>query len=426
MLAVSTYRQLPALVAAMLFLPGCGGAPGQPSASSTPRDNQASSGPRADQSRNNQHIPTGAVKIVNRKTGLALHGDAAKRIEAAGTYWKIRIGESDRFLALAGWATKAEYSTKPPEGRHQRFLHVMPDSDNAVMLWEIRPLSGGFWTITSRATGKCLEIRQEKPVLWQSKFREGALEQQWRFEIAAATDAAHTGAKPAKKSLAEKGQGEPAEVTARYVPPVSAVQLLSRGNEHLKRAFTAGFNGDWALAVAEFTTAIQSEPTNARAYCGRAWARCFRQDSGDIRQAIEDSTTANQIDPRDPVGFCVRGAAAILGGDRSAAIPPLTEAIRLDPNNPSYYRLRAAAYYLSGAAGPYAEELLGPKMDADDSEAARLEAKLGIKRESLRQMQHAPPNADGSVLNMPAVALSCVLEDMTRGMFSGRLPPKSK
>ena len=55
--------------------------------------------PTAGQSRDEQHVPTGPVKIVNRKTGLALHGDGAKRIERAGAYWKIRLGESDKFLA---------------------------------------------------------------------------------------------------------------------------------------------------------------------------------------------------------------------------------------------------------------------------------------------------------------------------------------
>ena len=44
------------------------------------------------------------------------------------------------------------------------------------MLWDIKPLGGGFWAITGRATGKCLEIRDEKPVLWQSQFRAGAFE----------------------------------------------------------------------------------------------------------------------------------------------------------------------------------------------------------------------------------------------------------
>ena len=210
----------------VLCIGGCDHAPiqSQPAASpqpvaEPPATSEIASKPEVDQSRDKQlnrspqhrrkqrpqHVPTGPVKIVNRKTGLALHGDGAKRIERAGAYWKIRLGESDKFLALADWATKPEYAAKPPEGRHQRFLHGIPDSENALMLWDFKPLGGGFWAITSRATGKCLESRNEKPVLWQSQFRQGAFEQQWRFETIA--DSGVEGDK--KKSAQPSGETRP-------------------------------------------------------------------------------------------------------------------------------------------------------------------------------------------------------------------------
>ena len=53
------------------------------------------------------------------------------------------------------------------------------------MFWEVKSLGNGFWSITNRASGKCLEMCKEKPVRWQSLFRDGALEQQWRFEAVA-------------------------------------------------------------------------------------------------------------------------------------------------------------------------------------------------------------------------------------------------
>ncbi len=170
------------------------------------RDKQLNRSPQHRRKQRPQRVPIGPVKIVNRKTGLALHGDGAKRIEPAGAYWKIRLGESDKFLALADWATKTEYAAKPPEGRHQRFLHGIPDSENALMLWDIKPRGGGFWTITSRATGRCLESRNENPVQWQSPFRQGAFEQQWRFETIA--DSGVEGDK--KKSAQPSGETRPA------------------------------------------------------------------------------------------------------------------------------------------------------------------------------------------------------------------------
>ena len=111
----------PSLVALLvLSVGGCNRAPvpSQPTPSPKPTTEapkpEVASKPKADQSRNEQNLPTGWVRIVNRKTGLVLHGDVAKRIEPAGAYWKIRLGESDKFMALAGWAMKQESASAPP------------------------------------------------------------------------------------------------------------------------------------------------------------------------------------------------------------------------------------------------------------------------------------------------------------------------
>jgi hypothetical protein len=139
-----------------------------------------------DKERKEQSVPTGRVKIVNRGTGTPARGDLGPfRIEPAGEFCKLRCQEHSQCLALADWATKQEYASKPPQERHQRFLGKRPDSNNPSMLWEIKSLGDGFWRITNRATGKCLEMRRDKNGChaWQSPFRAGALEQQWRFEL---------------------------------------------------------------------------------------------------------------------------------------------------------------------------------------------------------------------------------------------------
>ena len=86
---------------------GCSRAPTQSQSAvlpqavaATPGTSRSASKPEAEQSRDKRRVPTGPVKIVNRKTGLALHGGGVKRIEPAGADWKIRLGESDKFWCL--------------------------------------------------------------------------------------------------------------------------------------------------------------------------------------------------------------------------------------------------------------------------------------------------------------------------------------
>jgi hypothetical protein len=131
-----------------------------------------------------QSVPTGWVKIVNRGTSISLRSELGPfRIERAGDYYKIRCQESGNYLALAEWATKEEYAAEPPQGRHQWFLRKVLDSNSPLMLWEIESRGNGFWSITNRASGKCLEIRNKERA-WQSSLRDGDLEQQWQFEKA--------------------------------------------------------------------------------------------------------------------------------------------------------------------------------------------------------------------------------------------------
>jgi probable HAF family extracellular repeat protein len=138
-------------------------------------------------SRNVQPLPTGWVRIINRGTGVALHigrgNEGPFRLERSGDHYQIRSEQPGGYVGLAGWASKEEYASKPPERRHQFFLSVATASESLLSKWRIEPVSDGFWTIRNLATGKCLEIRNEKPALWHSQFRKGALEQQWRFVL---------------------------------------------------------------------------------------------------------------------------------------------------------------------------------------------------------------------------------------------------
>ena len=113
-----------------------------------------------------QSVPRGSVKIVNRATGNAIWPAVACKSSRPVTITKSGGGISIWHLV----------------GHEAPLLRHVPDSKRAALLWQIKPLGDGFWTITNRGSGQCLEIHNEKPTIQQSQFREGALEQQWRFQ----------------------------------------------------------------------------------------------------------------------------------------------------------------------------------------------------------------------------------------------------
>ena len=97
------------------------------------------------------------------------------------------------------------------------------------MLWDLTPVGGRFWRITSRATGRCLEVRSGNPVLWQAPFRRGAAEQQWRFEAVAdsGADKPSAGSMPRQPTASDSGQSvagagsNPKESGTRPPAPIS-------------------------------------------------------------------------------------------------------------------------------------------------------------------------------------------------------------
>ena len=150
----------------VLCIGGCDHAPiqSQPAASpqpvaTTPATSEIASKPEVNQSRDKQRVPTGPVKIVNRETGNTIWPRSHLEIERAGDYYKIRC--KDHYLAPVG--------LKPP------LLRGVPDSKKPSLLWEMKPLDTGFWTLINHGSGKSLEMHKEKPPIRQAPFREGAL-----------------------------------------------------------------------------------------------------------------------------------------------------------------------------------------------------------------------------------------------------------
>ena len=131
-------------------------------------------------------IPTGWVRVVNRKTGKVIHLNAHPvKIEPAGQFYKLKSRDG-RYVSLAGWAKDGDEGAGP----HGTFRYGR-DSGSPSLLWKIEPCGNGFWTITSCQSKKCLvaagptedpaQAAQPFTPTRQATFREGALEQQWRF-----------------------------------------------------------------------------------------------------------------------------------------------------------------------------------------------------------------------------------------------------
>jgi probable HAF family extracellular repeat protein len=168
--------------AALLLTPVLSAASSPKATAEAPAKSDKVATAKDDQLRSKQLVPTGWVKIVNRETGRVIHGDRDPlRIEQAGDCFKLRCKESGQFLAIRDWAKNRDDATNA-KGQPLRLFRQVPASDDPSMLWEIRPVGNGFYTITNRASGKCLECRGRNQPVRQSPFRDAHSEQQWRID----------------------------------------------------------------------------------------------------------------------------------------------------------------------------------------------------------------------------------------------------
>lgn len=147
---------------------------------------------------------------------------------------------------------------------------------------------------------------------------------------------------------------------------------LSEGN--------AAYNeGDYSLAVAAYSRALESDPNNERIYAcqGLAYdsmreydraiadythaimldssdehARVNRgkayADEGNLKQAMEDSTQALLLDPKDTQACFNRGDFYLTLGQYDKAIADFSEAIRIDSRDGAAYFNRGWAYDAKG------------------------------------------------------------------------------
>lgn len=135
--------------------------------------------------------------------------------------------------------------------------------------------------------------------------------------------------------------------TARQTPAdqsqiVSAETDPHTAQWHLERGEYLSANKNYAGAIAEYSLAIQLNPTFAEAYNDRGFAHYLRAD--DAQLAIADFTRAIELRPDYPKAFNSRGVVYMSNGyESSLAIADFDQAIALKPDFRYAYINRANA-----------------------------------------------------------------------------------
>ena len=95
---------------------------------------------------------------------------------------------------------------------------------------------------------------------------------------------------------------------------------------------------NFGKAIADCDAAIESKPSNAFLYVGRANILC---EKGDLGGAITDYDEAIRLNPKSADAYLYRGACRALQGQYEKAIADLNEAIRLRPKSTAAHNQRA-------------------------------------------------------------------------------------
>ncbi len=91
-------------------------------------------------------------------------------------------------------------------------------------------------------------------------------------------------------------------------------------------------------SIGLFSEAIQQNPQDSRAWCGRAYAYSVKRDLND---GLRDVVQALKIDPRFAKAYCVMGNIFWLGNDPNKAGEAFERAVEYAPNDPDVVYNRA-------------------------------------------------------------------------------------
>lgn len=165
--------------------------------------------------------------------------------------------------------------------------------------------------------------------------------------------------------------------SGRYRGNDRAVVYRNRGIKFMNRWSRNAAASDVALALIDFTRAIEINPRYADAYVSRGKTYVAKNDP-DL--AVSDYSEALRIDPRNALAFNSRGDLYRIKGDNDRAIADFSDAIRLDPKNSFAYRNRGYLYEVKGdrrrAISEYNEAL---RIDPNDALARNNRGNVYLK-----------------------------------------------
>jgi tetratricopeptide (TPR) repeat protein len=116
--------------------------------------------------------------------------------------------------------------------------------------------------------------------------------------------------------------------------PGHAMYYSNRGDNDLK-------NGNYDQAIAEYTQAIDLDPSLTSFYYNRGLAYGSKKD---YDNAISDFSQVIKMNPRDEGAYFERGFVYAMKGSLELAIADFSQVIQLDPGDAYAYNNRGLAY----------------------------------------------------------------------------------
>ena len=122
-------------------------------------------------------------------------------------------------------------------------------------------------------------------------------------------------------------------------PAVNSPTATTSAKDYYERGVAASDNDDTDLAIAEFSKALEMDPSYVEAYVERGYAWWTKRD---FEAALKDQNRALELDPRNARAYLFRGIAKAGKGDSRAAIEDYNKAIEINPNDADAYRNRGS------------------------------------------------------------------------------------
>jgi tetratricopeptide (TPR) repeat protein len=143
------------------------------------------------------------------------------------------------------------------------------------------------------------------------------------------------------------GEAPPAPTATTGVQPTSVPVggNAQEAEEHMKKGRQMAQGSDMEGAIAEFSAAIEADPSMALAYYNRALAY---ENLGDAENAVADYSKAIEVKADFQEAYVNRGRVYAQTGETDAAIADFSEGIRLNENDQLAWRNRGLAYTEKG------------------------------------------------------------------------------